>query len=253
MQSELLSVEEEDDVEIMSTDEVKQEETDIVNDFNRFYEELIQPMIENSVSMSLTSVVTVNNEQSLKVKIRKDRLKRRIEENKNENISVDGIAQNASARMRNEIASAGSKRNKHVKYEVGALVGVLREARYRHAHVEKMTPCKIINIFPHDLFQVMTEFGILDRNQPASSLGYISPMYIQDRIAKIDNNIKINLKKTVSVLELSQLTGVEALTCRCPDNDDRCGSKTCKCRKKGYKCTSACHKGEPCTNKELAM
>jgi hypothetical protein len=31
----------------------------------------------------------------------------------------------------------------------------------------------------------------------------------------------------------------------------RCVTNTCICRGSKLKCTSACHKGEPCTNKEL--
>ncbi len=214
--SDLVSMEEYQDLDMMTNEEVVCEQNEIEMEFNKFYDELIKSdetserstLIENIPGLSLVSVSqqNVNNEMvvesdslaiqsndSLKIRIRKNRIKRKIEEKKNDDMSIDEIAQRAASRMRDEIAGGTrSKRNKNLKYKIGELVGILREEKYRHAHTERMAPAKIINVLPNDMYQLMTEYGILNRNQPASALGYISPMYIKDRIDKIDANINYN-------------------------------------------------------------
>lgn len=97
----------------------------------------------------------------------------------------------------------------------------------------------ILNIF---LFAYRSEHGRIDGSfRPDSIQRFPGPLPINTEEWQTAPSIPLR-----TAAQKQSTSTKEASMCKCKMG---CKTKTCICRKRGLKCTSACHAGRKCSNK----
>lgn len=132
-------------------------------------------------------------------------------------------------------------RKRIMKHQIGDLVRVIVPKIDRFGVDRPTLPCKILKKTNDDKYQLGSKFGILEIYYSANEIESLGTAAFPEL-----DNIPSN---KISVREASRLQSVGSVTggiCNCKTD---CNNNKCRCKRTSEKCTSRCHGGRPCQNK----
>ena len=125
-------------------------------------------------------------------------------------------------------------------YEIGDQVSVAVPALDRASTDDRRIFGRVISVREeYDSYQILTKYGVLDRQYPISELNPL-PEHIDIGIPTPPPTMVVTLHHCAAQESTSEKVPVQ---CNCRDQKTWCSTRRCACIKAGTKCSIACHGG----------
>jgi len=134
------------------------------------------------------------------------------------------------------------KKRKLVDFKVGDFVRVNIPKIDRFAIDRPNLPCKILEKTREDRYKLGCKFGVISVCYSSSELEALGAITYPE-LNEIPSD-EISIREAARLQSVGMMSGS---ICSCKGS---CDNKRCRCRKVNAKCTSRCHSGRPCLNKE---
>lgn len=132
------------------------------------------------------------------------------------------------------------KQRQTTTFELGDQVSVAVPALDRASTDDKRLFGRVIGVHKdYDSYQIVTKYGILDRNYPISELNPL-PSHIDIEIPNPPPTAKVTLHYCAAQESTTEKVPVH---CNCRDQKTWCSTRRCACIKAEAKCSVACHGG----------
>lgn len=132
------------------------------------------------------------------------------------------------------------KQRQITTYEIGDQVSVAVPALDRASTDDKRIFGRVIAVREeYDSYQILTKYGVLDRQYPISELNPL-PEHIDIGIPTPPPTMVVTLHHCAAQESTSEKVPVQ---CNCRDQKTWCSTRRCACFKAGTKCSIACHGG----------
>jgi hypothetical protein len=138
-----------------------------------------------------------------------------------------------------------SKGNKRIRsFSIGDKVSVAVSRKDRHPTDNKRLPCIVVKVSHGNRYQLLCEFGILDRYSTADELNDLPDTF------PLTFTMTGNWQQAATITlheAANRLSTIEAVpvSCRCKSS---CNDNRCKCKKAKVNCTNRCHSRRMCNN-----
>ncbi|RHZ77819.1 hypothetical protein Glove_172g23 [Diversispora epigaea] len=140
-----------------------------------------------------------------------------------------------------KMANQMLKKRKLTDLEIGDLVRIKIPKIDRFGIDHSSLPCKIIEKTDNQRYQLGCKYGIINVSYYIGELEALGTTTYPE-LDEIPSN-------QISVREAARLQSVRPVSCSICNCKGPCNSNRCKCKKEKAKCTSRCHSGQSCSNK----
>ena len=136
----------------------------------------------------------------------------------------------------------GKKRSSD--FEVGDLVRIPIPKIDRSGVDRPTLPCKIVKKTDKEQYQLGCKFGILEIYYSSGELELLGTRTYPELNEILPRNL--SLREAARLQSIGSESSISNSICNCKTS---CNNHHCRCKKAGGKCTSRCHAGRPCSNK----
>jgi len=145
-----------------------------------------------------------------------------------------------------------NKDNKRKReFSVGDLVRILIPKIDRQSLDRKYLLCKITNKYDNEIYQLACKSGIINVAYPSAELELLENQDIPELHFTPTRKISIREAARLQniIIENDDNNEISYRVCNCKKNN--CCTRVCPCKKHNAVCTSRCHKGSVCLNKNI--